>query len=53
MEISQIFTGDAGNLLKQVRTRTVHIAETASKDATCKTQRVRPTEKLKKTKIYS
>jgi len=48
MEIPQIFTGDAGNLLNQVRTRTVYIAETASRDALCTTQRVRPTEKLKK-----
>ena len=50
MEFSQIFTGDAGNLLRQVRTRTVYTAGSASRDALRNTQRVRPTEKLKKNK---
>lgn len=47
MEFSQIFTGDAGNLLRQVRTRTVYTAGSASRDALCNTQRVRPCKKLK------
>ena len=45
MEFSQILTGDAGNLLRQVRTRTVYTASSASRDALCNTQRVRPSGK--------
>jgi len=48
MGFSQILTEDAGNLLRQVRTRTVHIRSSASKDALYNTQWVRPTGKLKK-----
>ena len=47
-EFSQILAEDAGSLLRQVRTRTVHTRSSASRDALWNTQRVRPTGKFKK-----
>jgi hypothetical protein len=48
MEFSQILAGDAGNPLAQVRARSVHTAKVRPGTHCASTQRVRPSEKLKK-----